>query len=1060
MNTETLDGKNTLHSTVGICYQNQLPPEALPDKQPANPVVTLTGRMRRRFRGSERIIPPFRSSLKQAQFKLAPSASELWIQQKGLDFTWLLQSFTQELPLFTGFFSKFVTDELPRATIAYMDPISLPPTRNDVVQETMVRSVKVAQETNQGYAVVTYDLAIALKAYSIQALQAPTFDKLIILLGNFHLELAFFGAVGTFLADSGVEYLLNESGVLAEGSVAGFMKGKFYNRCTRIHQILAAVMERELFSKFLKLMEDDESLATEMMSSNNITVEYCQDIVDNASFVNLMKRYESFFHEVIDGKHGSTAAYWAIYVYLINRVYRELKRAVRTNDVDGYIHVLPSIIEVCFALNRPNYSRWGSLFLHKLQQMDPRARDILKAGAMSIRRTKKSYARSAVDMTLEQTVNKYAASPTRGITAFRDSEDACRRWSITLTQRSMALSELYELVNLQSGEEPEKQLTKSRIKRDNADMNSVAITLNSTCNPFANDAPAGLVNISSGKAANEGTQKFLLGTLERGRTLRLQFENECSVDGSRFLKPVARTKILNFAADNRKRSKTGTRKVNAAEGVRDVFGRILAVVAKTSDTIDLHHVLSYPITEVPLSLAHSDGIPLKTDKASLTKTLESKQETVLTDSNIPPIKATVIDGGIMLHETVMKHSKSTYAMMARDLLVKICSCHGEQVHLVLDKYQSPSIKDAERNLRYSSTPCAFNITGPDQAQRQSGVELLKNVLFKEAFANFLMEEWKKPHYGPIIGGKTVYISHGGTCMKMKNKEEVLETEKPSHLQCQHEEADTLLAFHTNSISSGTILVRSTDTDVLVILLGLAGRSEGINIILDYGSGNHRRYIGVSKLAAILEKQPGMTEALIGLHALTGCDFTSCFFRKGKVRPFQRLEADPEHIMALQSLTTEEVDIQSVTSFVCSLYGFKTSNIIEARYKAFMRMSGGKGKDLLAALKKINCASLPPCAKTLLNHIKRAQYVARMWRRADETNPTGDVSPTDYGWRLSQNCFEPEWFPGSSVPESLTTPAEEDSAEATTDLDEESDEESESDDAWSDNSDSDDTDEEA
>jgi len=104
-----------------------------------------------------------------------------------------------------------------------------------------------------------------------------------------------------------------------------------------------------------------------------------------------------------------------------------LKRAVRTNDVDGYIHILPSIIEVCFALNRPNYSRWGSLFLHKLQQMDSKAREILKAGAMSIRRTKKSYARSAVDMTLEQTVNKYAASPMRGITAFMDSEDACRR---------------------------------------------------------------------------------------------------------------------------------------------------------------------------------------------------------------------------------------------------------------------------------------------------------------------------------------------------------------------------------------------------------------------------------------------------------------------------------------------------------------------------------------------------------------------------------------------------------------------------------------------------------
>ena len=99
--------------------------------------------------------------------------------------------------------------------------------------------------------------------------------------------------------------------------------------------------------------------------------------------------------------------------------------------------------------------------------------------------------------------------------------------------------------------------------------------------------------------------------------------------------------------------------------------------------------------------------------------------------------------------------------------------------------------------------------------------------------------------------------------------------EPVNLQSRHEEADTLVAFHAKQAPEGNILIRSTDTDVLVILLGLAGRSRESNIILDYGSRNHRRCIVVSKIAAILnEKQAGMTEALLDMHALTAAAVTS------------------------------------------------------------------------------------------------------------------------------------------------------------------------------------------
>ena len=115
----------------------------------------------------------------------------------------------------------------------------------------------MAIETHQEYGVVTYDLAVALKAYSIQALEAPLFDKLLIMLGNFHLELAFYGAIGTFINESGTEYLLTESRILAEGSLMGFIRGKYYNRCVRIHDSLALVMERKMYDNFMSTLAQE-----------------------------------------------------------------------------------------------------------------------------------------------------------------------------------------------------------------------------------------------------------------------------------------------------------------------------------------------------------------------------------------------------------------------------------------------------------------------------------------------------------------------------------------------------------------------------------------------------------------------------------------------------------------------------------------------------------------------------------------------------------------------------------------------------------------------------------
>ena len=140
--------------------------------------------------------------------------------------------------------------------------------------------------------------------------------------------------------------------------------------------------------------------------------------------------------------------------------------------------------------------------------------------------------------------------------------------------------------------------------------------------------------------------------------------------------------------------------------------------------------------------------------------------------------------------------------------------------------------------------------------------------------------------------------------------------------------------------------------------------------------------------------------------------------------------------------------EGITKFIC--------NINECRYNAFLKITGCKGRAAtLKNVKKLNCASLPPCEKTTLLHIKRANYVARMWRRADTLIPTGDWNPCDFGWLASNSGLQPEWFCGSSVPAESLASLDSASAKSAHSDSFGSGEEELSEDAWSDYSDADD-----
>ena len=142
-------------------------------------------------------------------------------------------------------------DPLPQQQISYMENLSLPPTRLDVVAETLRLAQKVASECSEQYAIVTYDLAVAKPALQIQSQESPLFDNVFVCFGAFHIVLAYFAAIGYLLSESGGPHILTDTGILAAGSLNGFLTGKHYNRCKRIHPMLACAFQKLHFRRFL-----------------------------------------------------------------------------------------------------------------------------------------------------------------------------------------------------------------------------------------------------------------------------------------------------------------------------------------------------------------------------------------------------------------------------------------------------------------------------------------------------------------------------------------------------------------------------------------------------------------------------------------------------------------------------------------------------------------------------------------------------------------------------------------------------------------------------------------
>jgi len=393
------------------------------------------------------------------------------------------------------------------------------------------------------------------------------------------MQMAYFKAIGKYIDSSGLMEILVEAEALAGGSANSFLDSKHFNRCKRLHPLLSGAVQVLHFEEYLlevkrnfEALDEDsdtenvhnllncennfETLNEDLETVMNTSCEVNERIVLPDSLQKLLEGHKEFREVTLQGGHGKIAQYYLQYTELVN-LYLRFSRSIRCSNFELYLDSISEMCDYFFAFNLPNYSKWAAMYLNNLIKLKIENSALVaefREGAFGVRRTKSCLGRSPVDLILEQTINADAGNTLTGVSHFTNSISARQRWVLSHSTRTKILSSVKAEIGLSQVDDISHSLQPNRIKKNKKTLNGIIETIRKTMNPFSKDVDTkSLFNISSGKAASLNIVNCLLNIKPLGQEQKLKFFSECFEDPSRFVKPIKRNKIYNFASDCVKR---------------------------------------------------------------------------------------------------------------------------------------------------------------------------------------------------------------------------------------------------------------------------------------------------------------------------------------------------------------------------------------------------------------------------------------------------------------------------------------------------------------------------
>ena len=182
--------------------------------------------------------------------------------------------------------------------------------------------------------------------------------------------MAYMATLGKRFQNSGLEDILIEAEVVAQGSVSGVLSGHHYNRSVRAHKLMFEALSRLRLKAFIDSCGNDEQ-STVLHMAQDLSTSWptaeIYDVMGLDDFRSVMDMYYTFVEK--ERSDNPTFDFWSFYIDMVQDLLC-LLRGTREGNWQLHLATLKRVLPCgFFAYDRENYSGYLPAYISEMENL-------------------------------------------------------------------------------------------------------------------------------------------------------------------------------------------------------------------------------------------------------------------------------------------------------------------------------------------------------------------------------------------------------------------------------------------------------------------------------------------------------------------------------------------------------------------------------------------------------------------------------------------------------------------------------------------------------------------